>query len=236
MSGIIGYSIINEPTPKVIGTNNFASVEEQNASKDMGEKLVEVKVTFKNKEESDITNGKVKATYTLPRLFLEDKEYTVLNNEIESNARSVFATLKKPMIDSVESNYEFIVTNKVYDEVLKTKQIVSMVVTDKMLDQNSKKTTYLKVKSYNFNVTNREDISSKEAALEIYGVEYKTKVEDSINAHLISRSMKKVDNDKYIYSGLENWYIQEGQMHIVLNPGEAVAEKFGVVDVAIPLS
>ncbi len=199
-------------------------------------KLIEVKVAFKNKEEEDKSNSKVTATYTLPMLYLEDEEYTTLNNEIETNARSVFATLKQPMIDAVESSYKFIVTNKSYDEVLATKQIVSMVVTEKMLDDKTKDTTYLKVKSYNLNVTNREKISSYEAALEVYGTDYKEKVTDAINAYLISRSMKTADDTKYVYSGLENWYIQEGDMHIMFNQGEAADEKFGIIDVVIPHS
>ena len=237
MSGIIAYSVINEPTPRVIGTNNFATVEEQNASQSITDnKLVEVKVTFKDKEDQDASNTKVTATYTLPMLYLDDEAYTVLNNEIENNARSVFATLKQPMIDVVESNYKFTVTNKVYDSVHTTKQIVSMVVTEKMIDDKTKNTTYLKVRSYNFNVTNREKISSYEAGLEVYGAEYKTKVTDAINSYLITRGMKSVSDSKYVYSGLENWYITDGEMHIMLNPKEAADEKFGVIDIAIPLN
>lgn len=236
MSGIIAYSVINEPTPRVIGNNQFANIEEENASQNIEDKkrFVEVKVEFKDKEDEDLSSKKVSATYTFPTLYLEDEAYTTLNNEIENNARGVFATLKQSMAENVESQYKFILSNKSYDAVLNTKQIVSMVVTEKMIDDKTKESTYLKVKSYNLNVTTREKISSYEAALEVYGTEYKTKVTDAINAYLISRSMKTADDTKYVYSGLESWYISEGEMHIMLNPGDAADEKFGVIDVVVP--
>ncbi|MEG0073262.1 MAG: hypothetical protein RR922_02980 [Clostridia bacterium] len=235
MSGIIAYSIINEPAPRVIGTNAFTNVEETNSAKnpDLGPKVVEVKCEFKNKEEDDTSINNITASYSFPLVYLGGEPYTILNNQMESESRNLFATLKQPMVGNVKNKYKFTTTNKAYDCVLNKKQIVSVVVTEKMQELDTKENTYLKVKTYNTNVTTREKISSYEAAIELIGTDYKAIVSDTINAHLISREMKKAEDSKYVYSGLESWYVTADELHIMLNPGDVVDAKYGVIDIVI---
>lgn len=231
--GTIAYFIINEPTPRVVGSDP-AKIAEENASVNLEkESKKQLTVNVATKNEKDTSAKTVVSNINFPTVTVDNVSFTKLNEEVENNIRKTFVTLKNEMSGKVNNTYEFTSVFRNFENIVGENQILSLIVTDKMTETSSKNTTYLKTTSYNVNLKTMEKINSYEVALDLYGKDYKEYVSNVVTTYLIDKKIKSSEDASYVYTGLENFYIEAGEMHILLNTTDIGTDKFGVVDIKI---
>ncbi len=231
--GTIAYFIINEPTPRVVGSDP-AKIAEENASVKLeSESKKQLSVNVGTKNEKDTSSKTVVSNINFPDIKVDNTDFTKLNEEIENNIRTTFVKLKNEMNGKVNNTYEFTSVFRNFENIVADNQILSVIVTDKMTETISKNTTYLKTTAYNINLKTMEKINSYEVALDLYGKDYKEYVSNVVTTYLIDKKIRTPEDSSYVYTGLENFYIEAGEMHILLNTTDIGTDKYGVVDIKI---
>lgn len=231
--GVITYFIINEPTPKVIGSDPSKIVAQDAAMKLEEESKKQLKSEVTTKNEKDVNSKTVTANINFPKIVVENNEFVELNNEIEEAIRKRYVPLKEEMEKNAEHTYEFTSNFRNYENMIGEKQVLSIIVTNKMMENQSKLTSLLETVTYNINLKTREKEKSEHIALEIYGKDCKEKISNVVNSYLIDKKIKKAEDATYVYTGLENYYVEDGEMHLVLNPTDIGTKDFGAVDIKI---
>lgn len=168
----------------------------------------------------------------IPRITADGDPYSAINAEIEKDVKDRFNVLKGQMVGNVDNKYKYSVTYENYENIVNGKKILSLRVTEKMQDSGNKKVTYLEVKTYNIYVNQKVKADNK-VAFDMLGKEYKTILLNNIKSHVVEKGYVKAEDFKYDVTDLEIWYIKDGNMHIVFNPGKIAEDKFGIIDVEI---
>ena len=215
--GVIAYFTINEPTPRVIGSDPTKIAEQHASVKLETESQKQLKSEVKTVNEKDTSSKNITSNVNFPKIIVDGNEFTNLNTEIEEMIRQKYVPLKEQMEKNGEHTYEFTSNFKNYENMIGDKQVLSIIITNKMIENQSKLASLLETVTYNINLQTRENLRSYDAALEIYGKGYKDHISNMINTYLIDKKIKKAEDTTYVYTGLENYYVEAGEMHIVLN-------------------
>ena len=80
--------------------------------------------------------------------------------------------------------------------------------------------------------TTRKLISQEEAAIAILGSTYKTIIKEQIKDFVISKKLFDTETYTYSLTGLEEFYVKNGKLHIMFNPGE-MGENKDYLDITI---
>lgn len=237
-SSLVFLGIMNEEEPNIIGgitTEVQSLVDIENQASKTNSSLEEIKninYELEKKSISDDSNPKIKSNIEIPVLKIGDTEQKVLNEKIEKNYTELFTTLQEQLKD-VSNNFTFKVSYNSFDNFIKTKRILSLVLEQKIIDDQTGSTTTDKIETYNIDLSTGEEIKVSDVLLTEFGKDYKTVAKNSIKNYTVQNNMMNEEDYTYALSGLENFYIKDNTIHIVFNESELVDEKYGILDIVI---
>ncbi|MDD2628401.1 MAG: hypothetical protein PHD20_05950 [Clostridia bacterium] len=240
-TGVIIYSMMNEPEPAVLGRNPLQNVDEIYKSQidkqeddekvEENTKVEEIKYKIEAKGSSE-KSGNFKTSISTPHVIINGAELAEINKQISDYYKEKAKTLKGQM-SKAENKYTYKVTFKNYENKIGNKTIVSITVHERIIDDAAGSSTMDRVNGYNIDCTQGTLLKQEEAALEMLGSNYSKLINDCIKEKVISSKMIAESKYNYTLTNLEQFYIKEGKLHILLNEGEVVDKKNGLVDIAI---
>lgn len=237
----VAYAIKNEDNPKMLGfaveptTTDMNGLEEVEPTE--AEKLEEaMNLNYEIKEVSSIDKSKSNFTgdIHLPTIYVDGKEITDLNLKIQNEYTNRFDTLKSQMSEA-EGKYSFNVTYTYHDNIIGVRKVVSILIKQQIIDEESNKVTSEKLTTYNVDLASKNILTQNDVLLDVLGKEYKTILKDSVKDYIISQKLASESEYNYEITGLENFYIKESKFHIVFNTeSDNIANKAtGVIDIEI---
>lgn len=165
-------------------------------------------------------------------MVINGEDLSDINSEIEQEYNKRFTSLKEQM-KNAENKFTYTVTYNKYENVINDRRILSLTIYQRVIDDASKKSTTNKVESYNIDLVAKKLVEQQDVMLDLFGKEYKTKVNEIIKNYVVNKGYIKESEYIYTLTGLENYYIKDEKMHILFNEDEIVDKKYGVLDITI---
>ena len=237
---LIYIGISNEDEPEIIGktrdeVQSLVDIYSKETISKIDDENININdITFKVNDEKyvDSSNSKFKADIILPRITIDESELTGINEEIKNKYTDLFKSIKEEMT-SVENKFTFKTSYKYYDNVIGDRRILSITIYQRIIDDGDQTSTTDKVETYNIDLNTKEIVEESTIALSMFGKEYKTIIKNSVKNYVVNNNMIKSEEFVYALTGLENYYIKDGKLHIIFNPKELVDEKYNVLDIEI---
>jgi len=174
----VAYAIKFEDNPKMLGFSENASVtdtaglekvEESDAQK--LDQIMNLNYEIKDISTSDQSTSNFVSNIHVPNIYVDGKEVEDVNSKIKDEYNSRFETLKQQM-SKADGSYSFNVTYVSYDNIVGLKRIVSLVVKQQIIDNDSKKVTSEKVTTYNVDLSSKALITQSDIDQEILGKDF----------------------------------------------------------------
>ncbi|MBR1883996.1 MAG: DUF3298 domain-containing protein [Clostridia bacterium] len=229
---------MNEEEPVVVGnsgslyTGDIPVVAEQDALINITEEDMDSMFDVKTQYLYDNSNEKIKSDLSIPFLYIDGKEQTEFNKNLEEKYTKTFESFKETMQD-VEHSFTYKVYYVVFSNVVKNEPVVSIIVTEKMVDDETKAESLKKRSAYNINIKTKEVLEQRDVVISLLGSSYKEAIKESVIAYLEENGMAKRDEYKYAYTGFENFYIKKGKLHLIFSPGEIADKSYGILEVEL---
>lgn len=236
-AAILVLSMTHEKEPVVIGSTESEINRLVDLDKVEKEEIVAKNnaITFKveEKKHTDNSNSKIKANIVVPSLYIDGEELTELNTKINDKYVSMFEGIKS-QLSNAEHKYTYSVSYNVYDNLIDTSRIISIVITEKNVDDASGNSISQKVSTYNIDIATKKEITLTEVAVKYLGKDYKTKIKEKTVSYLVSNNIMKEEEYVYALTGFENFYIKNSNFHIVYNEGELTTnKKYSIIDIEV---
>lgn len=233
-SGIIVYSIINEPQPVIVGKDplkkTFSKAEKEEVAMLID---VETKHSVKEKYITE-TNGNFKASISIPVLQIDEVNIEDINSKILEQYTLKYEGFKKEMADKVENKFTYKVTYKNHENIINGEKVISLTIYERMVDDNAKTNTMEQIETYNISLKTKGVITQELLASSIIGTNYANIIKEQVKQKVVVTSKMIAEKDyKYNITGLEKCYVKDGSFHIILNPGQVVDKKHGIIDLII---
>lgn len=215
------YMIANEPAPVILGQDLYVPTTSTNTNEvDVYSEEYIANITYE--VESDVskyTSGKFKSNIAVPNISIDGDVLEEINSEILNRFLVRYNAVKDEVKD-LENKFTYKVTYNKYESEIDGKRILAFTFYERIVDDSNGEDVTYKLYSYNIDLATRKLISQDEAGALVLGSTYKTIIKEQIKDFVIA---KKLFTDKtYTYSltGLEEFYIKGGKLHIMFNPGE----------------
>lgn len=245
-AGIIYYGLENEPVPIVIGQNYSAlekkkMLEEQNALVAIyeEEQIEEVQktdidtiYTTSAVKYQDNSTSAIKADISVPAITSLDESLDDINDEIYDTFLGNFETYKESMKDA-DNDFTYKVTYTSYSNIVKLKKVLSIIITEKIVDDDTNKATMTKKYTYNIDLDTNLILSQSDVVSDIIGTDYLDVIKNCLKNDLVDNDYFTEDDYKYNYTGLETYYIKEGNLHIVFNSSQINTSITDLIDIEI---
>ena len=245
-AGLIFYGIINEKEPAVIGRNlsNLGEkkrLEQQDALVNIyeNEKFEEVKnvdinslYTITENRYADNSNNNIKADLSIPVITIASEKLETLNDTLDKTFKDNFNLTKENMKD-VENKFTYKVEYKAYSNIVGLNKILSIVITEKTVDDKNNKISSIKKYTYNINIDTKEIMKNDQIIADILGEEYNDIIKTNIKMTFISKNYFTEENYKYTYTGLQPVYVKDGNLQMIFNPGNIDVDINELVDIMI---
>lgn len=236
-TGLVTYSIINEPKPTVLGEDplkNIEIYEDEEVEETLGENTVNLDEIICKVDSKSVSskNGNFSINMELPVISINGALLDDINSDIQNHYNQRSNALLEQM-KSAENKFTYKVTHKVYENKVGEKRIVSITVHERIVDNASGTTTTDRVDAYNIDLAERKSLTQEEAALEVLGANYSALIREQVKSTVIEAKMIEETKYDYTITGLEQFYIKENSFHMLLNEDEVVDKKYGVVDINI---
>lgn len=185
-----------------------------------------------DKTVSDKSNKKIKSNITVPVISIGSDELTEVNEKISNEYTTRYNSFKDTLAKA-ENNYTYKVTYNAYENVIGNKKILSVTIWQRTIDDSSKSNVFDKIDTYNINILNKNEVKVGEVAKDILGTNYKSKIATTVKEYVVKNC--GIDEATFIYamSGMENFYVKNGILHIIINSDELVDKKYGVLDIKV---
>lgn len=235
-TGLVAYSIINEPKPTILGEDPLKNIEiyEEETEEVISENTINADEITYNVGEKAVSSkeGNFSINMTLPSVSINGAELGELNTEIQKHYEDRAKALSEQM-KTAENKFTFKVTHKVYENKVGDMRIVSITIHERIVDNAAGTTTTDRVDAYSINLAEGKVLTQEEAALEILGSNYSALMREQVKSTVIASKIIEESKYDYTITGLEQFYIKENKFHILLNEGEVVNKSYGVVDIEI---
>lgn len=191
-----------------------------------------VNYSVSDKTISDKTNKKIKSNITIPVISIDSVNLEEINKQIENEYTTRYASFKDTLANA-ENNYTYKVTYKVYENIVGDKKIISITIWQRTVDDSKGTSVFDKIDTHNIDIVTKEEVLVENAAKLVLGTDYKAKVKNSVKDYVVKNC--GVDGTTFIYtmSGLESYYIKDGEFHIIISSDTIVDKKYGVLDIVI---
>ncbi len=234
--GIIVFALNYEEKPQLIGSKEsdiqrLVDLEKEDEENTKNEHST-INYEVKELKHSDKSVSKIKSDIKVPQIYIEGEELTELNKEIDTKYQELFVKLQSEM-KNVESNYTYLVSYETFENMVGTEKIISVVITQKVRDDNAKKNTSESIAVYNIDLSTKEEVELASVASQLLGKDYKTIIRSAAVNYVVGKGMMKESEFTYAITGLEEYYVKDGVFHIIFNEGKLVNEKYGVLDIEV---
>lgn len=230
-AGVIYYAVSNEREPIVLGgtrTDGSSNIEIYEQKQEViEEKLKQIVFRVDTKEVLNKDNQKMKAQMKLPQIFLEEVSVEDINSEIEKRYNETFDNLTKNMND-IKNKYTYNVSYETFDNIIGNKRVLSVVINQKINDDAKKNTTTMNsYKVYNIDLSTGKLVKQDDILFSMLGKDYKLSLKDSVKNYVVNEK-KYIKEADYMYTctGLEEFYIKEGKLHLIFNENDLVKDKY----------
>jgi len=218
------YMINNEPSAKVLGENMYIPVGSVNIYQENNEniysedylKAIKYKV-ISNTDKT--TKGNLKLNMSVPTILIDGKEITDINDKILNKFTERYEAVKSQS-DSLENKFTYKVTYNVYESMLENKRVLSFTFYERIVDDMSGEDTTYKLYGITIDLATKQIITQEDVAPVILGSGYKNRIKSTVKEKLITKKFFTMDNYSYSMTGLEEFYVRNGKLHIMFNPGE----------------
>lgn len=229
-SGVITYSIINEPQPVIIGRDPLENTVPTSGNNVTEEKDISYKIVDKVITER---NGNFKASITIPTLQIDSVSIGEVNDKIIEQYTTRYAAFKKEMAGTVENKFTYKVTYSKYENMINGEKVISLTVYERIIDDKSKGNTMEQLDTYNIDIKTKEILAQDILAGGVLGTDYATLIKEQVKRTVVGSKMIAEDKYKYNITGLEKCYVKEGKFHIILNAGQVVDKRYSILDILI---
>lgn len=215
------YMMANEPEPVIIGQDMYIPTTSTNTN-DVNIYTEEYinSITYEIKSDvSKTTSGKFKSNIAIPQISIDGEELTEINEEILSRFLVRYNSVKEEVKD-LENKFTYKVTYNKYESELDNTRILSFTLYERILDDATGADVTYKLYGYTIDLVTRKLISQEEAAVMLLGSTHKSVVRSQIKDFVIAEKLFDYDTYNYSLTGLEEFYVKGGQLHVMFNPGE----------------
>lgn len=228
------YMIANEPEPVVLGQDMYIPTTSTNLNSEVdiySEEYV-ANITYEVKNEtSKTTSGKFKSSIAVPEISVDGESLTEINEEILNKFLVRYNSVKEEVQD-LENKFTYKVTYNKYESTIGNKRILAFTFYERIVDDSTGEDVTYKLYAYNIDLVSRKLMTQDEVAVLILGSTYKTILREQIKEFVLAEEL--FDDETYTYSltGLEEFYVKGGKLHIMFNPGE-MGENKDYLDITI---
>ena len=245
-SALIYYGIYTEKSPTIIG-RNYSDLEEKKRLEQMDalvsiyedEKLEEIKKTDVNtlyniseNRYSDNSNKNIKADLSIPVITIDNVLLDELNKDIEEEYKNSFNKTKENM-KNVENKFTYKVLYESYSNIVGLNKVLSIVITEKTVDDKNNKISSIKQKTYNINLDTKKVMKNDDIIADILGEDYNDIIKTNIKLTFIAKGYFNDNNYKYTYTGLQPIYVKNGNLQMIFNPGNINTDIEELVELTI---
>ena len=230
---VVFYGMANEPEAVVLGQDALVEVYEEPVIDVVSDNVEELKYKVSNDTIKE-TKGKFKANITLPKVSINDESLLEINEIIKSKFSDRYTSLKNENATSLENKFTYKVTYKKYETELENgEKLVSFTIYERIIDDSKGIDTMYNLYGYTINVNTKTLLKQEDIAPVILGDNYSEKIRESVKDYIVSEKMLKEEDYTYSMTGLEEFYVKEGKLHIIFNTGEIVSKKYEHLDITI---
>ncbi len=215
------YMMANEPEPKVVGQDMYIPVTSPNTGEVniYSEKdVANIKYNVKN-DIYKTSTGHFKSNIAVPIISIDNDELTEINNEILSRFLVRYNSVKDEVKD-LENKFTYKVTYNKYESNINGKRLLSFTFYERIIDDAKGTDVTYKLYAYTIDLATGEIITQDEAAVAILGSTYKTILREQIKDYVTTNGYVDAETYTYALTGLEEFYVKAGELHVMFNPGE----------------
>lgn len=221
----IYFAVKNEKEPQIIGqkTSDMQSLIDVEAAQSNSQSVDVDSKTYKidDKDLSDSSNSKFKGSIHVPVISIDGQKLDSVNSDIEKKYSELFNTLKDQNKSS-NNSFTYKVSYNSYDNKVGAIRLLSITIHERIVDNQSGNTTYEKVSSYNIDFKDNGLLKGTDVIADALGSDCKDKIKQQIKDYVVNNGYMKASDYNYSFTGLENFYIKDGNFHIIFNKGELV--------------
>lgn len=227
------YMIANEPKPVVLGQDMYIPTTSTNTNEvDIYSEEYVASIKYKVKSEtSKTTSGKFKSNIAVPKISIEGVELEEINNEIFNRFATRYNSVKSEVKD-LENKFTYKVTYNKYESSIGNKRILTFTFYERIIDDAKGTDVTYKLYAYNIDLVTRKLLTQEEAGTIILGSTYKTIIKEQVKDFVLAEKLFTNDTYMYTLTGLEEFYVKNGLLHIMFNPGE-MGENEDYLDIII---
>lgn len=229
--GIIYFAMSNEQEPVTVGSTggNMQSLIDVEDTEDEIpiDDLNAIEYNVKDKKISDSSVAKFKSNMTLPVISIDGEELSDLNSTIESEFTSMFNTLKESN-KNADNSYTYAVSYSSYNNIVNDKRVLSITTWERINDNQSKSTAAIdRCKTYNIDMKTKKLLKQSDVLAGLLGSDYKSKIKDAVKNYVVNEK-KYISEAEYKYTctGIEEFYIKDGVLHLIFNEDDLVKDKY----------
>lgn len=236
-TAMVFYMIKNEPKPQVLGENMYIPVGSVNVYSednevDITDKAYLNKITYKVKNNYEsTTKGNLKLNLSLPNVTINGKKMEDINDAILQKFMQRYEAVTEQS-EMLENKFTYKVTYNSYESMLEGKRVLSFTFYERIIDDMLGQDTTYKLYGVTIDLATKEIISQEDVAPVILGNQYKQTIKSAVKEELITMKLFTIDDYSYAMTGLEEFYIKDGKLHIMFNPNE-LGENKDYIDITI---
>lgn len=216
------YMIANEPEPVVLGQDFYVPTTSTNVNNEVNiysEEYV-ANITYEVKNEvSKTTSGKFKSNIAVPEISIDGESMENINNEILAKFMTRYSAVEKEVRD-LENQFTYKVTYNKYESKVNNKRILTFTFYERIIDDEKGTDVTYKLYAYNIDLVTKKLITQDETGTLILGSTYKSIIKEQIKDFVINKKLFTDETYMYSLTGLEEFYVKNGKLHIMFNPGE----------------
>ena len=227
------YLMKNEPEPTVLAENLYLPVgsvhiyeeREENPNVDIYSEEYLDDIEYKVEKHTDkTTKGNFKKNISVPKIKINDVSLDDVNKFILNKFAERYEAVKEQSA-SLENKFTYKVTYNTYESKIEGKRLLSFTFYERIVDDMAGKDMTYKLYGITIDLANGKIITQEDVAPIILGNTYKTIIKDTVKAYAVSKKLFTEENYTYAMTGLEEFYVKEGTMHIMFNLKELGSNK-----------
>lgn len=244
-TSMVFYMINNEPKPVILGENMYIPVGSENVDGDSNsngnendnevsiyteEYLKAIKYNVKQNVKRE-TDGNMKLNLSVPSIYIDGEPLSEINNTILAKFIERYDAVKAQS-GALENKFTYKVTHNTYESMLNGRRVLSFTLYERTIDDMTGEETRYKLYGLTVDLATKQILTQDDIGPTILGNTYKNEIKSAVKEHLITKKIYKIDNYSYTMTGMEEFYVKDGKLHIMFNPGELKTNK-DYIDIVI---
>lgn len=234
------YLMKNEPAPKVLAQDLFVPVGSVSIYDEPTDKpKVDIyseeylnKIEYKvGKDVKKDTKGNFKQNITVPLITIDDVSLDDVNDKILNKFIERYEAVKEQSA-ALENKFTYKVTYNTYESKIEGKRLLSFTFYERIVDDMAGKDMTYKLYGITIDLATGKILTQEDVAPTILGSTYKNTIKEAVKNYAISKKLFDETNYTYSMTGLEEFYVKDGQLHLMFNLKE-LGENKDYIDIEI---